>query len=285
MRPPCLASVTNEIDFQLNGIVEPSDVPLRSIAPGIQQFLIYKRITLNVGWQAIEIYPPLGDEYWKPEYAPLWAENDILATIVEKNGIAAALHALDSRGAIRKHYANLLGEFDALLNGPEEPAHQFLKNHPELLCPTFDASWSKLAFGNRFSDFVFREPHNDYLLVEIEAPYRELFRKDGQQREQLTHAIDQITDWVQYISDNRQKVDQELGLTGISTNPRTMVVIGRSEYLSEENRKKIAVLQAQHNKLRILTYDDLIVSARTNLERILGPLSLQGQNADIFYYK
>jgi len=37
--------------------------------------------------------------------------------------------------------------------------------------------------------------------------------------------------------------------------------------------------------LRILTYDDMIASARKNLERILGPLDLHGQNVEIYYYK
>jgi hypothetical protein len=285
MRPPCLVSLTNDINIQLLGVLEPTDVPRRSVTSETQQMLINSNLKLSVGWQAIEIYPPLNDEYWKPEYATMWAELDILAKIAEQNARISALHALDSRGATRQYYAKLLYDFDQLLNGPEEPAHQFLKAHPELLCPTHDAVWSKLAFGARVSDFVFREPHNDYLLVEIEAPYRELFRKDGQQREQLTHAIDQITDWIQHISENRQQVEQQLGLIGISTNPRTMVVIGRSADLTNENRNKISVLQAQHNKLRILTYDDMIASARKNLERILGPLDLHGQNVEIYYYK
>lgn len=285
MRPLCLASITNEIDLQIHGITEPIEGPVKSVSPEAQQFLVHSRVPVKVGWQAIEIYPPLGEEYWKPEYAPMWAELDILAKIAENNALTSALRAIDSRGAARKQYAVLLQEFAALLNGPEEPAHQFLKAHPELLCPTFEVYWSKLAFGKRVSDFVFREPHHDYLLVEIEAPYRELFRKDGQQREELTHAINQITDWIQHISDNREKVEQELGLAGISTNPRTLVVIGRSAGLTDENRKKIASLQALHNKLRILTYDDLIASAKANLERILGPLDIQGQNVEIYYFK
>jgi hypothetical protein len=284
-RPPCLVAIQNEFDIQVQGVIVPSDAPAKIVEPNAQQFIAHSRFKLNVGWQRIEIYLPLGDEYWKPEYAPMWAELDLLAEIAQKNLIASTLSGLDSRGATRKRYAALLNEFDALLIGPEEPAHQFLKQHPELLCPTHDRYWSKLPFGNRVSDFVFREPHNDYLLVEIEAPIRELFRKDGQQREELTHAINQIADWIQYIADKKQNVEEELGLVGISTNPRTLVVIGRSASLSEENRRKLATIQTQQNKLRILTYDDVIASARANLEQILGPLDLQGQNVELYFYK
>jgi hypothetical protein len=66
----------------------------------------------------------------------------------------------------------VLEELESLLAGPEEPAHQFLKVHTELISPTHDAMWSKKAFGDTVSDFVFREPPDDYLLVEIEAPHR-----------------------------------------------------------------------------------------------------------------
>ena len=284
-RPPCLVAVHNEFDLQMHGIVVPSDEPLKLVGPDVEQLIVHGRCRLKVGWQTIEIYPPLGGEYWKPEYAPTWAELDLLAMIAQKNLIASSLSGLDSRGPSRKRYAALLDELETLLTGPEEPVHQFLKQHPELLCPTSDHHWSKLPFGERVSDFVFREPYNDYQLVEIEAPIRELFRKDGQQREELTHAINQIADWVQYVTNNKQKVEEELGLVGISTNPRSLVVIGRSASLSEENRRKLVTLQAQHSKLRILTYDDLIASARANLERLLGPLKFVAQNAELYFFK
>jgi hypothetical protein len=155
-RPPCLIGLQNELDLQMHGIIVPSDAPVELAGPDTQQFIAHGRLKLPVGWQTIEIYPPLGDEFWKPEYAPTWAELDLQAAIVQRNAVAAALSGLDSRRATRKYYAALLEEFDRLLAGPEEPVHQFLKQHPELLCPTAERFWSKLPFGDRFSDFVFR---------------------------------------------------------------------------------------------------------------------------------
>ncbi len=283
-RPPCLISIYNETDFYLGGTLVPAGIAMEQAGSDAVEFVAYRRFKLPVGWQAIEIYRPLGEEYWKPEYAPIWAELDILAAIAQKNAITLKLNRLDGRGATRKHYAALLKEFETLLDGPEEPTHQFLKQHPEILCPTHQQMWSKLPFGSRVSDFVFREAYNDYLLVEIEAPIRELFRKDGQQREELTHAINQIADWIQFIVDNKQEVEGKLGLPGISANARTLVVIGRSASLSDENRRKLVTLQAQQSKLRILTYDDLLASCRAHLERILGPLTLPEQNVELYYY-
>jgi ribosomal protein S15P/S13E len=139
--------------------------------------------------------------------------------------------------------------------------------------------------GDHVSDFVFREPCNDYLLVEIEAPHRELFRKDGHPRQALNHAMGQIDDWLAYIQENKAKVERELGLFGIAATPRMLVVIGRSASLTEKNRRTLSVLQSQRQKLTIMTYEDLLDRARANLERHFGPLSIRAQNLDIYFYR
>jgi len=254
--------------------------------PDVERFIAQSRFKLPVGWQAIEIYPLLDVEYWNPENAGTWAELDILAIAAQRNLQVVQLNELDPRAETRAHYVALLSEFERLLEGPEEPVHQFLHRHPELISPTSDKHWSKLALGTRtVCDFVFREPFRDYELVEIEKPDNQMFRQDGQQHENLTHAINQTTDWVKYIEDNKRTVEHELGLTGISTNPRRLVVIGRSKSLTEENRRKLVTLQNDQPKLRILTYDDLLAHAKNDLERILGPLSLTGENVKLYFFK
>jgi hypothetical protein len=285
-RPPTLVSLVNEITLHMEGSVEPVERQVREVAPS-EQFLAYGRARLPaLGWEAIDVYPLLSDDYWNPGLAPSWAERDLYAWLAQVNATGVDLATLDGRGAARKHYAGLLAEFGALLAGErEEPVHQFLKSHPELLCPGHDRCWSKVPFGDRVSDFVFREPWNDYLLVELEAPHRELFRADGQQREQLTHALNQITDWIQHIQNNRERVETDLGLQGISTNPRCMVVIGRSTALDDADRRKLATIQAQNNKLRILTYDDVLATARAHLERAFGPLGMEGENVEFYFYR
>jgi hypothetical protein len=285
-KPPCLASVHREFHTQMRGIVYPAKgPPNESVSSPSDHFIAHGIVSLPVGWQAIEIYPRLPEKLWRAEYAPMWAELDLLSVIAQENIIRGALRQLDGRGATREKYSRLIDEFETLLAGHEEPCHQFLKANAELICPTHDALWSKVRFGKHVSDFVFREPYNDYLLVEIEAPHRKLFRKDGHPRQALTHAVSQINDWLSFIHDNKQKVEQEQGLTGIAAAPRTMVVIGRSESLTEENRRTLAVMKSQQPRLTVMTYDDLIARARVQLERLFGPLSIKTSNLDIYYYR
>jgi hypothetical protein len=284
-RPPCLAFIHRELDVQIRGELTPLSVPRDAISAPADQFIVHGVIPLRVGWQAMEVYPRLSVEYWKPEYAAVWAQLDLLSAIAQRNAVTSALHRLDGRRAAREHHARLLEQFAGLLQGPEEPCHQFLRHHPDFICPTYDRFWSKVPFGARESDFVFCEPRDDYLLVEIEAPSRVLFRRDGQPTQQLTHAINQIGDWLRYIQANKSKVERELGLTGISATPRTLVVIGRSAALTDDNRRKLTVMQGQQPKLLILTYDDLLDRARANLERHFGPLSLTSQNLDVYFYR
>ena len=101
-----------------------------------------------------------------------------------------------------------------------------------------------------------------------------MFRKDGQQREELTHAFNQIIDWRIFIENNLQKVQEEIGLVGMSPSPRSLVVIGRSSGLTAENRRKLATLQGQIPRLRILTYDELIQTAKAMAENLFGPLDI-----------
>jgi hypothetical protein len=119
-------------------------------------------------------------------------------------------------------------------------------------------------------------------LVEIEKPSHLIFRSDGQQREELTHAIDQITDWRRYIEDNLRTVQNELGLKGISANPSCLIVIGRSASLTEESRRKLIAIQNAMPKLRIMTYDDVIANAKAAAENILGPLWDAGPGVEVY---
>jgi hypothetical protein len=130
--------------------------------------------------------------------------------------------------------------------------------------------WPKLALGARETDFVFQEATGDYLLVELERANYRLFLKDGHPSRELNHARGQITDWKRYLEDNVSTVQRELSLTGISTNPKSLIVIGRSQSLSPEDRRKLVTIENESPKTKIMTYDDVLENAKAIVENLHG---------------
>ncbi|MGH7807495.1 MAG: Shedu anti-phage system protein SduA domain-containing protein, partial [Thermodesulfobacteriota bacterium] len=112
-----------------------------------------------------------------------------------------------------------------------------------------------------------------------------LFLKGGGPSRILNHARDQITDWKRYLEDNLPTVQRELGLTGISTNPRSLLVIGRSPSLSPENRRKLLTLENENPKLKIMTYDDVYENTKAVVENLMGPIWDVGGNTQIHYLR
>jgi hypothetical protein len=281
-KPYCLLSVQNSLEIQMLGEM----VENRAAQSAGKRFLVRTAIRLPVGWECIEIFPFFNADQWKPEYAKIWAENDILASVVATQFREAQFHSLDPKASARKQFDNLFKEYWNLLDSNperEEVLQTFLRQHPEMLCPTYVRSWPKLPLGARETDFVFQEATGDYLLVELENPGHRLFLQNGDPSRQLNHARSQITDWRRYIEDNPATVQRELGLTGICAHPAGLVVIGRSRSLREDDRRKLAAMVTDSPRTRVMTYDDILASTKAVVENLLGPLWTVTGNTQIYY--
>jgi hypothetical protein len=281
-KPYCLLSVRNSLELQLHGETLPAN---QSEGKG-EPFVLRATLRLPVGWECIEIFPHVNIEQWKPEYAPTWAETDILAQTLVNQLRESHYQSLDPRAEVRKRYARVLNEFKALLDSEperEQSLQTFLQTHPELLCPAHVQMWPKLPFGAHQSDFVFRDGLNDYLLVELERSTHRLFKQDGHATVELTHAQGQIVDWKRYLEDNLATIQRELKLPGISSNPRALIVIGRSSTLSEQHQRTLTAMENESPKLKIMTYDDVYNNAKAVIENLLGPLGDSGGNTQIYY--
>jgi hypothetical protein len=283
-KPFCLLSIRNEFELQILGEALPNGA---ETAPG-QHFLIRSRVRLPVGWECVEVYPFFNPEQWKPEYASIWAEHDLLGAVVAQQYREAQFQSLDPKASARKEFAELFSRYKELLDSNpdrEEILQSFLQDHPAMLCPTLTRAWPKLALGARKTDFVFREAAGDYLLVELEKSTHSLFLKDGHASRELNHARGQITDWKRYIEDNLSTVQRELGLTGISTNPNSLIVIGRSQSLTNENRRKLTTIENETQKTKIMTYDDVLENAKAVVENLLGPIWETSGNTEVYYVR
>ncbi len=282
-KPFCLLSVLNIFELGLEGEMINAEATTQGSG---QRFLTRSKIRLPVGWDCIEVYPNIDINQWKPEYAPIWAENDILAAALTAQLNESSYQSLDPKAEARRQYAKLLNEFKALLDSNperEQMLQTFLQTHPELLCPTHTKMWPKLDLGAKETDFVFCDANQDYLLVELERSTHKLFRKDGHLTAEVSHAQGQITDWKRYLEDNLATVQRELGLVGVSANPNALIVIGRSITLTKENRRKLISIQNEHPKTKILTYDDVYENAKAVVENLLGPILEVGGNTQVYY--
>jgi len=176
-KPFCLVSVHNSFEFDLLGVM--MDAEAKSSDQG-QEFITRTSVRFPFGWECIEIYPFVDPQHWKPEYAQLWAETDLLASVVAHQFREAHFQQLDPNAAARRQFASLLKSYQELLDtNPEreEILQSFLRDHPSLLCPAQIKVWPKLELGKHVTDFVFREAIGDYLLVELERSTHRLFLK------------------------------------------------------------------------------------------------------------
>lgn len=282
IKPYRLLSVRNSFEFHMHGELIPDNSSL-----GYGKHVLSRMIlNLPVGWDCIEIFPFLNLDCWKPELASFWAENDLLASLLSQQLRERQFHELDPHVAARKKFRELFKTYKDLLDSNperEEILQSFLKENPELLCPTYKKVWPKLPIGAKKTDFVFQEASGDYLLVEIERSTKRLFRDDGDTSGELNHARNQISDWKRYLEDNLSTVQHELRLTGISTNPKSLIVIGRSNSLTSENKRKLVTLENESPKTKIMTYDDILENAKAVVENILGTIWETYGNTEIFY--
>ena len=129
-KPFCLLSVRNWLEIQVHGVLmrneaKPSDEG--------QQFIARSIMCLPVGWECIEIYPFFDPAQWRSEYAPIWAENDLLAAVVAQQFREAQFQSLDTNAATRREFAAVLKSYKDLLDSDperEEILQSFLLDHP-----------------------------------------------------------------------------------------------------------------------------------------------------------
>jgi hypothetical protein len=281
-KPFCLISVKSAFELSLFGRLIKTGEPVEYG----RSLVSVANLQLPVGWECIEVYPGNERSAWKSEYAEVWAERDLLAAATSYQFREQTLKTLDPNAEARRQFEGVFVAFKSLLDSDpetEESLQKFLKDNPSLLCPSHIRVWPKLRLGAHQTDFVFHEASGDYLLVELERSTLRPFRRDGHPTAELNHALGQITDWKRYLEDNLATVQRELKLTDISTNPRRLVVIGRSQMLDSDNRRKLRTLENERPKTKILTYDDVLEMAGAVVENLLGPLFFNSGSTRVFF--
>jgi ppGpp synthetase/RelA/SpoT-type nucleotidyltranferase len=162
---------------------------------------------------------------------------------------------------------NTIDRFDALIADAgvheKRDIHPFLKEHQFLLHTGPDSIISEPAIGlgtEYRMDFLVREATGDYILVELENPRHQLFTRTGNPTAAVTHAVQQVEDWQEWIGQNLATVQRTYPEMLVPTG---IVVIGRSASLSVAEKQKLARRNiTTRGSLRIETYDELVTKAR-----------------------
>lgn len=237
---------------------------------------LYKKTHLTVGldskrsqlpeWAA---YKELRAEVQvKTAFANAWDSLQHLTSYGKDAGRDLVFFSLPTGLAKVDELDEIINEFERLLEKPDvhekREIHKYIDQHQFLLNPNPEEMWSEIPLGlgtEMRMDFMFRESDGEYVLVEIENPRHRLFTQDGDFRYAVNHALRQVEDWQEWIEDNISTVQK--AYPGI-ISPRGLVVIGRSRDLSESERRSLNRRNINlRGRLKIITYDELIRTART----------------------
>lgn len=278
--PQSASLIRNQLELGIEGVQLHDAANAKSEG---KNFRTRGKFAFPVFWDSVAIYPWTDYKEWRTADFFSWAERHFFEIGFHAATTEYSWLALQSQTRLREHYNGVLNKLDTLLRKEgviEEELQQFLTVHPEVLVPGYKRVLPKLSLGIHVTDFVIEDPTGHYLLVELENPEQPLFVKSGHASAKLTHAEGQVKDWIRYIQDNKNTVERELGLTGISAQPSALIVIGRSNSLTAAHRRK---LQVDQGKIEIITYDDLRARFVSTIENLLGMLAHVGKGYEVTY--
>jgi len=92
------------------------------------------------------------------------------------------------------------------------------------------------------------------ILVELERANLPLFTKTGAPFAHVTHALQQVEDWLRFWQEHPNDILNNLDPT---IAPSGIVVIGRSRNLNEDDKRRLLSLN-NNRRVQLITYDDLI---------------------------
>jgi hypothetical protein len=145
------------------------------------------------------------------------------------------------------------------LNVGELVFQRFFQKYPIFLEPSIKFSYPQMSFGaEKFPDFVLLLANFTYVLVEIEKPGVRLFTKKGEPTAILTHAQQQIREYLEWSITERDFLIKRLCPKINAHNVKGLIVIGRTEGLSDKDKRRLELINSEiRGKYEIKTFDQL----------------------------
>jgi len=171
------------------------------------------------------------------------------------------LRDLEERLGLLPRLERLRYRFGSLIQSPEvseREVHRFLVHHPELIDPAASRIMSEVALGSDYRVDIALQYDIGRLqktqLIEVERPNHDLFTKAGRPRAHVTHAIQQVEDWIRWWRENPERVPAPLRP---EFPPEGTVLIGRSISVDPDQQNRLEHLNL-NRKVKVVTYDTLL---------------------------
>jgi hypothetical protein len=139
----------------------------------------------------------------------------------------------------------------------EKRIHRFLAQNPLIVDAYGTSIRSELRLGDQYRvDLAIQYNLDDkrLLLIELEHPKAPIFTKKGRPRSHVTHALQQVEDWLQWWREHPDDVpsglDPSIPIEGL-------VVIGRNRDLTEQDKRRLLHLNSTRD-VTLITYDQLL---------------------------
>jgi hypothetical protein len=139
----------------------------------------------------------------------------------------------------------------------EKRVHRFLRAYPVVVDAHGSALFSEVRLGDDYRiDLAvqYKLDEKRLLLIELESPNLPIFTKKGRVRAPVTHALQQVEDWIRWLREHPHQAPSQLDT---SVPVEGLVVIGRNRNLTPDERSRLLHLNGTR-KVKLITYDELL---------------------------
>ncbi len=157
----------------------------------------------------------------------------------------------------------------------ERDLQEVLEHRPNILVQVLQGGHGRWVIprprlGSKFEpDFLLAVASSigmEWFGVELESPKHSLFTKKGDPRQALTHAIRQIQDWRNWLSQNLRlarapRSEQGLEFFGIDAEISGIILIGRRKNTGSEEDQALRRRMIREHRIVIRSYDWLLEMA------------------------
>jgi hypothetical protein len=190
-----------------------------------------------------------------------------LGNVLQNDPLIAStpLYELSTLNNIRIEFVKLLDS-----NPREEILQKFLEDNP-IMFRQFPADKiffkpSILTFFD--ADFAILTPQKELILIEIEKATTNLLIKNGDQAAPLTHAIDQVGNWLHTFDEHRLACLDAMKIARESVaTVRGVVIAGRDRGYNADHLRRLKG-RLSNSRISLLTFDDLASSLRVLIQQM-----------------